>query len=162
MTGRKARPVRPDRPARQARPSSGPNAVILTPTTDPQTFANLKITAKVTSVSVSGPPVVNFTLADYEGKPIVGFGQTSKSATATLASYPNLAFSMAKLVPGASGSPSKWVSYIVTTVPTTTSPNAAPTRPTTDTPARWSTTRTAATSTRFIATVTKIKDQVRA
>jgi len=54
MTGRKARPVRPDRLARQARRSSGPNAVILTPTTDPQTFANLKITAKVTSVSSPG------------------------------------------------------------------------------------------------------------
>ena len=55
----------------------------------------------------------------------------SKSSTATVAQYPNLAFSLAKLVPGASGSPSKWVSYIVTTVPSTTTA-AAPTRPSTD------------------------------
>jgi OmcA/MtrC family decaheme c-type cytochrome len=48
-----------------------------------------------------------------------------------VASYPNLAFSLAKLVPGASGSPSKWVSYIVTTVPTTTAASA-PQRPGTD------------------------------
>ena len=110
----------------------GPNAVVLTANTSPDTFANLKITAKITSVTIASAPVVNFSLADPEGKPIVGYGQKSKSSTATVASYPNLAFSLAKLVPGASGSPSKWVSYIVTTVPTTSSPNAAPTRPSTD------------------------------
>jgi len=154
-----AGPAGPAGPTGPAGPP-GPNAVILTPTTDPQTFANLKITAKVTSVSVSGPPVVNFTLADYEGKPIVGFGQTSKSATATLASYPNLAFSMAKLVPGASGSPSKWVSYIVTTVPTTTSPNAAPTRPTTDNTGTLVDNKDGSYKYTFYRDVTKIKDQV--
>jgi len=73
--------------------------VVLTPTTDPQTFANLRITAKVTSVSIASAPVVNVSLA--------------------------------KLVPGAGGSPSKWVSYIVTTVETNTAASA-PTRPSTD------------------------------
>ena len=63
--------------------------------------------------------------------PVIGFGSTSKSSTATVASYPNLAFSLAKLVPGSGGTPSKWVSYIVTTVPTTTAA-AAPSRPSTD------------------------------
>lgn len=123
-------PPGPQGPAGPAGPP-GPNAVVLTPTTDPQTFADLRITATVTSVSVSSPPVVNFKLVNHEGKPIVGFGTTSKAATATVASYPNLAFSLAKLVPAANGSPSKWVSYIVTTVPTTTAA-AAPSRPTTD------------------------------
>jgi len=116
-----AGPAGPTGPAGPAGPP-GPNAVVLTPATDPQTFADLKITAKVTSVSIASPPVVDFTLADPEGKPIVGFGTTSKSSTAKFASYPNLAFSLAKLVPGANGSPSKWVSYIVTTVETNTAP----------------------------------------
>ncbi len=40
-------------------------------------------------------------------------------------SYPNLAFSLAKLVPGAGGTPSKWVNYIVTTVPTSLRDGAA-------------------------------------
>ncbi len=109
----------------------GPNALVLTPNTPPATFAALKMTAKVTSVTIASPPVVNFSLADPDGKPIIGFGSKSKASTATVASYPNLAFALAKLVPGTNGSPSKWVSYIVTSVPTTTAA-AAPTRPTTD------------------------------
>jgi len=111
-------------------PSAG-SSIVLTPTTPPETFAALDITATVTSVTIASPPVVNFKLADEQGRPIVGFGSTSKAANATVASYPNLAFSLAKLVPATGGSPSKWVSYIVTTVPTTTTP-AAPTRPSTD------------------------------
>ncbi|MGE5338286.1 MAG: OmcA/MtrC family decaheme c-type cytochrome, partial [Gemmatimonadota bacterium] len=103
----------------------------MTSGTAPATFAALKITAKVTSVSIASAPVVNFSLSDQNGFPIIGFGSKSKSSTATVASYPNLAFSLAKLVPGSNGSPSKWVSYIVTTVPTTTAA-AAPTRPSTD------------------------------
>ena len=128
-----AGPQGPTGPAGPAGPPGppGPTAVVLTPTTDPETFANLKITAKVTSVSIASAPVVNFTLADEQGRPIVGFGTTSKSSTAKFASYPNLAFSLAKLVPGANGSPSKWVSYIVTTVETNTAPVGL-TRPSTD------------------------------
>ncbi|UCG98550.1 MAG: hypothetical protein JSW31_05610, partial [Burkholderiales bacterium] len=63
-----AGPAGPTGPTGPAGPP-GPNAVILTPTTDAQTFASLKITAKITSVSISGAPVVNFSLADQEGKP---------------------------------------------------------------------------------------------
>jgi OmcA/MtrC family decaheme c-type cytochrome len=109
----------------------GTPAVILTPNTPPETFAALDIRAAVTSVTIASAPVVNFTLADPDGLPIIGFGSKSQSATATVASYPNVAFALAKLVPAANGSPSKWVSYIVTTVPTTTTA-AAPTRPSTD------------------------------
>src|SRR5450755_1832084 len=94
-------------------------------------WANLEPTVTVTSVTIASPPVVNFTVTDGFGLPVVGLGNTTKSATATVASYPNLAFALAKLIPAAGGSPSKWVSYIVTTVPTTTTA-AAPTRPSTD------------------------------
>jgi len=85
----------------------------------------------VTGVTIASPPVVTFKLTTAQGVPVVGFGSTSKSSTATVASYPNLAFSIAKLVPATASTPSKWVNYIVTTVPTTTAP-AAPTRPSTD------------------------------
>ncbi len=122
-------PGAPGAPGSAGPPGSGGGA--LTPNTPPADFAALKIVGTVTSVTIASPPVVNFKLATDQGVPITGFGSTSKSSTATVASYPNLAFSLAKLVPGSGGTPSKWVNYIVTTVPTTTAA-AAPTRPSTD------------------------------
>ncbi len=111
--------------ARLAQPPPGSAAVVLTPTTPAADFAALNLVATVTSVSVNAKTaatdpgtVVNFKLATKQGVPVVGFGSTSKSSTATVASYPNLAFSLAKLIPASGGTPSKWVSYIVTTVPT--------------------------------------------
>jgi OmcA/MtrC family decaheme c-type cytochrome len=100
-------------------------------------WAALAPQATVTSVTIASPPVVNFTVADAAGNPVVGLGNRSQSATATVAGLTNLAFSIAKLVPGSNGNPSKWVSYIVTTVPTKNATtgvvtDAAPTRPTTD------------------------------
>ncbi|HQR75641.1 MAG TPA: OmcA/MtrC family decaheme c-type cytochrome [Burkholderiaceae bacterium] len=101
------------------------------------------MTATITSVTVAplqkdaqgnvtgGGTVVAFKLATKQGVPVIGFGSTSKSATALAASYPNIAFSLAKLIPASGGTPSKWVSYIVTTMPTTTTASA-PTRPSTD------------------------------
>jgi OmcA/MtrC family decaheme c-type cytochrome len=89
-------------------------------------------------VTIASPPVVNFKLATKQGVPVVGFGSTSKASTATVASYPNLAFSLAKLIPASGGTPSKWVSYIVTTVPVTTASSTCAanavclTRPSTD------------------------------
>src|SRR5678815_3467875 len=94
-------------------------------------WAALQPQVTVQSVTISSAPVVNFTVTDAAGSPIVGLGNTSQSATATLPGYTNLAFSVAKLVPFASGAPSRWVSYIVTSVPTTTAA-AAPSRPSTD------------------------------
>lgn len=119
--------------------ASASDAIVLNAGTSTDTYANLQIVAKVTSVSIASAPVVKFSLSDPSGKPIVGFGSTSKSSTATVASYPNLNFSLAKLVPGqtniiggkTTSTPNKWVSYIVTTVPTTTTASA-PTRPSTD------------------------------
>ena len=102
------------------------------------TWAALVPTVTVQSVAIAASaPVVKFTVADAAGRPVIGLGNTTKSSTATVASYPNLAFAMAKLVPAVSGSPSKWVSYIVTTVPTKNATTgvvtpAAPTRPSTD------------------------------
>jgi OmcA/MtrC family decaheme c-type cytochrome len=94
-------------------------------------FAALEATVTVSSVGIADKPVVNFTVRDGFGRAVTGLGNTSRAATATVASLPNLAFALAKLVPASNGSPSRWVSYIVTTVPTT-SAAAAPTRPSTD------------------------------
>ena len=119
-------------------PPSGGGPVITipsnaTPATDADAaaWAALSLNVAVTSVAISSPPVVNFTVTDANGVPVRGLGNTSRSSTATVAGLTNLAFSIAKLVPGQDGSPSQWVSYIVTTVPTT-SAAAAPTRPSTD------------------------------
>ena len=68
----------------------------------------------VQSVSIHSPPVVTFTVKDAAGNAVTGLGSTSQSATATVPSLTNIAFTLAKLVPGANGAPSKWVSYIVT------------------------------------------------
>jgi OmcA/MtrC family decaheme c-type cytochrome len=98
----------------------------------PEQWEVLAPKAQITGVTMGGAPVVNFRLTDAAGYGIKGLGGfTSKSSTAVLTSYPNLSFALAKLVPAANGSPSKWVSYIVTTAPSTTTASA-PGRPTTD------------------------------
>ncbi len=119
-------------------PGTTPGAVVTiasnaTPASDASAanWAALALKVTVTSVSINSPPVVNFRVTDDTDTPVKGLGNTSKSSTATVAGLTNLAFSLAKLVPGSNGDPSQWVSYIVTTVPTTTAA-AAPTRPSTD------------------------------
>ncbi|GAB3776962.1 hypothetical protein GCM10028796_55410 [Ramlibacter monticola] len=98
----------------------------------PEQFAATEFNATITSVTIASPPVVNFKVVDQFGVPIAGLGLATKSATATVARYQNLAFSMAKLVPNPiANGPSRWVSYIVTTVPTTTAAATAQ-RPSTD------------------------------
>src|SRR6185369_1005864 len=72
----------------------------------------------VQSVTISSPPVVKFTVKDANGYGWAGLGSKSQSSTAIVASLTNLSFTLAKLVPGTNGSPSKWVSYIVTKPPT--------------------------------------------
>ncbi|HWI13466.1 MAG TPA: OmcA/MtrC family decaheme c-type cytochrome [Burkholderiales bacterium] len=94
-------------------------------------FAALAPSGAVTGVSIASPPVVSFQITDSSGRGIKGLGFTSQTSTAARPSLSNLAFSIAKLVPGTDGGPSKWVSYIVTSNPTTTTAEA-PTRPTTD------------------------------
>ncbi|MBI5259887.1 MAG: OmcA/MtrC family decaheme c-type cytochrome [Burkholderiales bacterium] len=140
---------------------TGTSPITLTSNTPAATFAALNVKVNVGKVTTAGAPVVHFSLTDQDGNAIIGFGSTSKSSTATLASYPNLAFSMAKLVPGTNGSPSKWVSYIVTTVPTTTAA-AAPTRPSTDNTGTLVDNKNGTYAYTFYRDVTKIKDQVAA
>lgn len=86
----------------------------------PEQWAVLAPTAEVQSVTINSPPVVKFKVTDANGNPLVGLeNNTTKKATDTVAANANVSFSLAKLVPGKNGSPSKWVNYIVTTVPTT-------------------------------------------
>ena len=99
----------------------------------PQEWEASQFSATVDSVSTGSPPVVEFTVVDERGRPVEGLETiTSKSSTATVAQYPNVSFAIAKLMPRTDARPATWVSYIVTTVPTTTSPNVAGARPTTD------------------------------
>jgi len=95
-------------------------------------WRSLSLTGEITSVTIASAPVVKFKVTDNFGNPVVGLGFTSKSSTATLPGLTNLAFTIGKLVPGVNGSPSKWISYVVTTVPTTSAPNVTGARPTTD------------------------------
>jgi OmcA/MtrC family decaheme c-type cytochrome len=117
-------------------PPQGP--VVNLSTLTPAQYAATEFNAKITGVTISSPPVVNFQVVDQNGNPLAGLGLATKASTASVPRYQNIAFSLAKLVPGAagaaagtSGGPSKWVSYIVTTVPTTTVAATA-TRPSTD------------------------------
>jgi OmcA/MtrC family decaheme c-type cytochrome len=87
------------------------------------------------SIPATGNATVTFTITDNAGNVIKGFDKfTSKASSATLTSYPNFAFALAKLVPedAITKTPSKWVSYIVTTAPNVATPAVAPTRPSTD------------------------------
>jgi OmcA/MtrC family decaheme c-type cytochrome len=141
---------------------TGTSPITLTANTAPTTFAALAPKVTVGKVAIAGgPPVVDFSMTDVDGNAVIGFGSTTKSATATVASYPNIAFSLAKLVPGTNGSPSKWVSYIVTTVPTTTAAEA-PTRPSTDNTGTLVDHKNGTYTYTFARDVTKIKDKVAA
>ena len=105
----------------------------------PAQFAALTPAITVGGVAIDSPPVVTFAMSDGTpaNNPIIGFNYTNKPTTTNVASLANLRFSLAKLVPGKDGNQSKWVNYIVTTVPTlnadgTVKVSSAPTTPTTD------------------------------
>jgi OmcA/MtrC family decaheme c-type cytochrome len=82
-------------------------------------WAALAPQVTVTGITIASPPVVDFKVVDGAGLPVVGLGNRSQSSTATVGGLTNVSFALAKLVPGANGSPSRWVNYLVTTVPTT-------------------------------------------
>ena len=84
-------------------------------TLTPAAFAALMPVVTIGGVGISSPAQVTFSIADANNNPIIGIGYTNQTATATVPSLAHLRFSLAKLVPGANGSPSKWVNYIVTT-----------------------------------------------
>ncbi len=93
-----------------------------TPTTEASAvWQNLQPIVTVNSVAISnGKPVVKFTVTDQANNAVVGLGSrssdktTASSVSHTYPALTNLAFTMAKLVPGTNGSPSRWVTYIVT------------------------------------------------
>jgi len=62
------------------------------------------ITGTITSVTISGPPVVKFNLVDENGAPLQGLPAA------------DLSWTIAQLVPGQNGMSSQWNSYIYTTV----------------------------------------------
>jgi hypothetical protein len=131
----------------------------------------------ITSVTFASAPVVKFTVKDAAGNPVLGLASKAQSATATVPGLTNIAFTLAKLVPGTTLSangktlnaePSKWVGYLVTRPPTVAEKTATaaiphamrrlvrlgappPTQPATSRAPR-STTGMAATSAPFIAT----------
>ena len=140
---------------------SGTSPVTITSATPAATFATLAPVVTVGGVSISSPPQVSFSIADANNNPIIGFGSTSKISTATVASYPNLSFALAKLVPGTNGAPSKWVSYIVTSVPTTTAA-ATGQRPGTDNTGTLVDNKNGTYTYTFYRDITKVKDQVAA
>lgn len=130
-------------------------------------FAALTPTVTVGGVAINSPPVVTFAVSDgpTTNNPIIGLGSTSQSATATLASYPNISFSLAKLVPGTGTAPSKWVSYIVTTVPTKNATTGAitasvPTRPSTDNTGTLVDNKNGTYTYTFYRDITKVKAEV--
>jgi OmcA/MtrC family decaheme c-type cytochrome len=123
-------PAGPTGPQGPAGPSGGTalNAAGLTP----EQWAAAKFAAQVTSVTISSPPVVEFTVTDTLGNPVVGLERfTAKASNAQIANYPNFAFTLAKLVPRSDARPSSWVNYVVTSV-SATSGAVTLTRPTTD------------------------------
>ena len=62
------------------------------------------ITGTITSVAISGPPVVKFELTDQNNAPLQGLPAA------------DVGFAIAQLVPGQNGSASQWNSYIYGTV----------------------------------------------
>ena len=98
-------------------------------------WEDLSLSATVTAATVTnGQPVVDFKVVDQHNTPLKGFGFKGQNpASDPYPVYLNMGFSIAKLVPGTNGSPSKWVSYIVTSNPTVAAPTTwLPTRPSTD------------------------------
>jgi OmcA/MtrC family decaheme c-type cytochrome len=67
-----------------------------------------------TASGVAGTPVVKFKVTDGNGNPVVGLGgQYPAVGTAVTHTNYNLNFTLAKLLPAANGSPSKWVNLLV-------------------------------------------------
>jgi OmcA/MtrC family decaheme c-type cytochrome len=62
------------------------------------------ITGKITSVTISGPPVVKFQLTDQNGALLQGLPAA------------DLSFAIAQLIPGLNGSSSQWNSYLYSSV----------------------------------------------
>ncbi len=114
--------------------------------------------------------MVTFSVSDgaTTNNPIIGLGYTTKNSTAIYPSLANISFSLAKLVPGTNGSPSRWVSYIVTTVPSYKSATdktvvaSVPTRPSSDNTGTLVDNKNGTYTYTFFRDITKVKDEVAA
>ena len=134
----------------------------------PDQWAALSLTGSVTSVDMSkGTPVVKFKVTDSAGNPVTGLAaNTTKSSTALLTSYANVALTIAKLVPAyqsanTSDGYAKWVNYVVTSTPSTTTA-AIPAKPSTDSVGSLVDNGGGSYTYTFYRDVTKAKDQVAA
>ncbi len=87
-------------------PASGSGALDITTAT--------AITGTITSVTISGPPVVKFQLADQNGIALKGLPAA------------DFRIAIAQLVPGQNGKPSQWNSYIYITSTPGTCPTGVP------------------------------------
>src|SRR5262245_57283872 len=94
-----AGPAGPQGPAGPPGPPGSSGAVITIPSNATSAsdaaaaqWAALAMRVNITGVTISSPPVVNFTVTDESGVPVKGLGNTSKSSTATLAGLTNLSF----------------------------------------------------------------------
>jgi len=83
-------------------------------------------------VAINSPPVVTFKVTDDKGNPVVGLGGQYKASTDLVPTNYNIAFTLAKLVPGANNEPGKWVSYLITKAGTVAAPATVGTYPTSD------------------------------
>jgi len=97
------------------------------------------------TIPADGKPEVTFKVTDDKGNPVLGLDGQSKSSTALTPTNINIAFTLAKLIPGTkvlaslpgsvaadAYSPSKWVSYLITKVGTVAAPTTIGTYPTSD------------------------------
>ena len=80
-------------------------------------WAALQMKGQITAVTVSSPPAVTFTLTDQNGNAVVGLENFYSMVPGNaLPTQRTVTASIAKLVPGTNGSPSKWVNYLVAAV----------------------------------------------
>ncbi len=106
-------------------PQNGTNTLAAT-TASSAAWAALQPQVTVSSVTINSPPVVKFTVKDAAGNPVVGLGNKSQSSSQTMPVLTNIGFTLAKLVPGSNGAPSKWVSYLVVRPPSVAEKTATP------------------------------------
>jgi OmcA/MtrC family decaheme c-type cytochrome len=116
-------PVVTPPPAPTVATPTGTAPITLTATTPATTFAALTPAVPEVLVSIASPPKITFSVTDGKGNGIIGLGlgkrqRTTGSTIDALPAYQNLAFALAKLVPGTGTAPSKWVSYMVMGTPT--------------------------------------------
>jgi len=140
-------------------PPSG--AVVDASTLASADFAALAPSGAVSSVTIHSPPVVAFQVTDASGHGIKGLGFTSKKSTDLVPNLQNMSFTLAKLVPGTNGSPSKWVSYLVLNPATTTTADA-PRRPSWETFGNLVDNGDGTYQYTFYTDITKIKDFIAA